>query len=520
MSTHHLIPNLRAYLSFAVSEDAQMPDPLGHRDLIWYSKLSPGHTALVAVDFEHAFYANPSGATWGMRKKDASSTTRTARKMTCLNPYAELWIRLQFHRDASRLCDAQSDHAISNRFELSEAFDPNVSVLRRIPFGRTHARFRGRLSELRARQYSDGLRTDIAGFFPSIDPQVAAQAIATVIDADLGRVTRLFLEKHRSDTGLDGIPIGAEISSLLCNLVLRHVDDEVDLRSDVDWDRWTDDYLMLANDRDAIEEVLVVLKEALDDQGLAVSDAKTTRTWDPDYDGTTAELIGGFIKSQSDLSDLKRNKKPNDKSVRKAENTLFKALIEPAPDMSRMRRVLGWLSGIPAEQQPRRRALADLAIANPAVWELAASRMGNYLAHVCSARQRVRLASLAENLINEQPASDEQVVHVIRSATAEPGVMPSRVLLAQRLLEIARQAQSVPVRGWARHGAYRLDQTTVRHELFDRSEFDLLHSLEKRWAIAYTDGVDQRSLLHDQAQQGQWRATARWRLAGSAGESG
>lgn len=517
MSTRHLIPNLLAYLSFADSEDAQMPDPLAHHDLIWYSKLSPDHASLAVADFEHAFYANPSGATWGMRKKDASSATRTARKMTCLNPYAELWIRLQFHRYASRLCGAQSDHAISNRFELSETFDPDVPVLKRIPFGRTHARFRNRLSELRERQYSDGLRTDIAGFFPSIDPQVAAQAIATVTDAYLGRVTRLILEKHRSDTGINGIPIGAEISSLLCNLVLRHVDDEVDLRSDVDWDRWTDDYLMLANDRDAIEEVLAVLKEALDDQGLAVSDAKTTLTWDPDYDGTTTDLIDGFIKSQSDLSDLTRNRKPNDKSIRKAENTLFKALIELDPDMSRMRRVLGWLSKVPAEQQPRRRALADLAIENPVAWELAAGRMGNYLAQVCSARQRVRLVSLAGDLIAEQPASDEQIVHVIRAATAKPRVMPSRVLLAQQLLEIARQMQSVPVRGWARHGAYQLDQTTVRQELFGWGEFDLLHSLEKRWAIAYTDGVGQRSFLNDQVQQGQWRATARWRLAESAG---
>lgn len=520
MSAHHLIPNLRAYLSFAVSEDAQMPDPLGHRDLIWYSELSPDHASLVALDFEHAFYANPSGATWGMRKNDATSETRTARKMTCLNPYTELWIRFQFHRYASRLCDAQSDHAISNQFELSETFDPEVPVLRRVPFGRTHARFRSRLSTLRARQYSDGLRTDIARFFPSISPQIAAQAIAAVTDADLGRVTRLVLEKHRSDTGLSGIPIGAEISSLLCNLVLRHVDNEVDLRSNVDWDRWTDDYLMLGNDRDAIEEVLAVLKDALDAQGLAISDAKTTRTWDPDYDGTTDDLIGGFVKSQSDLSDLKRNRKPNDKSIRKAENTLFKALMEPTPDMSRMRRVLGWLSGVPAEQQPRRRALADLAIANPAAWELAAGRMGNYLAHVCSGRQRVRLVSLAEKLLDEQPASDEQVVHVIRSATVEPSVMSSRTLLTQQLLEIARHAQSVPVRGWARHGAYRLDQAAVRRELFGQQEFHLLHSLEKRWAVAYTDGVNQNAFLYDQAQQGQWRATARWRLAESAWDLG
>ncbi len=516
MPHEHLLPNLHAYLSFAKSEDAQMPDPLGHDDLVWYSTLSPEHASLVAADFEHAFYVNPSGATWGMRKKDAMNDTRIARKMTCLNPYAELWIRFRLHPYASQLCLAQSDHAISNRFELSGTFDPQVPVLFRVPFGQTHAKFRRRLSELRALKYSDGLRTDIAAFFPSIAPQVAAQAIAAVTDPDLGHVTRLILEKHRSDTGLNGIPIGAEVSSLLCNLVLRHVDDEVDLRSALEWDRWTDDYLVLGNDREAIEELLAVLKEALDEQGLSVSVAKTTRTWGRDYEGTTDDLISGFVKSQSDLSDLKRNRKPSEKSIRKAENVLFRSLVMADPDMSRMRRVLRWLSTIPAEQQPRRRALADLAISKPTAWELAAGRMGNYLAHICNARQRVRLISLAQYLIDEQPASDEQVVHAIRAATTLPSVMPSRKLLAQQLLEIARHAQSVPVRGWARHGAYLLDRSSVRHELFNRREFDLLHSLEKRWAIAYADGVDQRSLLNEEVQQGQWRATARWRLAESA----
>lgn len=505
-----LLPNLRAYLRYAQNRDNQMPDPLAFGDLEWYVTLPETHSTLLINDVEHAFSVNPYGVSWGARRDDSGKEQRVPREMICTNPFADIWLRMQLHAHAVALVNAQTKHAISNRFELAPDKQTKVDVLRKVPFNHTHGSWRGRLTQIRERNWAVGLRTDITGFFPSITARIAASEVAAVTDAATGTVVQGAMEKCRSDTNVKGIPIGAEMSSLLANLILRDVDDQLDEHVTIEWDRWTDDFILVGEDSKTIESAFSHLRSLLQDKGLQVSMAKTIRTWDPKFEGGTDTLIDGFFRSQSDLQYLGPAKTAHDKSIRKAENEILTMLSATDRNHSRMRRLLGFLAHVPADRQSRRRAIVEKALEAPNRWEQSSAAMGSYLAQTASREQKERLVGVAISLADDQTGSDEQVIRTIQAAVAGIGTSYRSELLAQTLLDLVTDAHSVPVRGWARHGAFCFDRDIVRRRLFDNAEFSILNQIEKRWALAYADPEQHQEFLISEATSGQWRATARW----------
>ena len=505
-----LLSNLRAYLGYAQSRDNQMPDPLAFGDLEWYATLPEAHSTLLASDIEHAFSVNPYGVSWGARRNDGGKEQRVPREMICTNPFADIWLRMQLHAHSTALVNAQTKHAISNRFELASDKQTKLDVLRKVSFNRTHSSWRDRLTQIRGRNWIVGLRTDITGFFPSITARIAASEVAAVTDTATGAIIQRAMEKCRSDTNVKGIPIGAEMSSLLANLILCDVDDQLDEHVMIEWDRWTDDFILVGEDSETVESAFSHLRSLLQDKGLQLSMEKTIRTWDPKFNGGTDTLIDGFFRSQSDLRYLGHARTAHDKSIRKAENEILILLSATDQNHSRMRRLLGFLANVPANRQSRHRAIVEKALKAPNRWEQSSAAMGSYLAQTASREQKERLVEVAISLADDQPGSDEQIIHTIQAAVAGIGVSYRSELLAQILLDFSADAHSVPVRGWARHGAFCFDQDMVRRRLFDNAEFSILNQIEKRWALAYADPEQHREFLVSEATIGQWRATARW----------
>jgi hypothetical protein len=116
------------------------------------------------------------------------------------------------------------------------------------------------------------VRTDVAAFYSSIRPGVAAGALQRVgaghPDAFLAAT---MLDAWGSD-GWSGLPVGPPGSAVVANAVLQPVDEAL---GGFAFLRWVDDYLIgVPTDRAAVE-VLDRLDEALARLGLVRSSSKT-----------------------------------------------------------------------------------------------------------------------------------------------------------------------------------------------------------------------------------------------------
>lgn len=503
-----LLPELRAYLGYATSEDAQMRDLFGNADLQWSAKLSPDHGELIRHDCEHAYFANPIGSPYGMRKKD-----RSLRWMTTVNPFAELQVRLVLHPHSEALYAAQTDHAISNRYDLEGNDENGDVVLRRRSFRRTHGRLRKRLSELRGKGHVHGFKTDIAGFFPSVRPDVAAAAVARHSSVEAGVEIALVLERFHQETGIPGLPVSAEFSSLLSNLVLEHTDQVMDAVPHIDMARWTDDFIVLDATPQIVDGAYHSLSDALAAQGLSLAANKTISTTDPRSARAVNYLFSGFGGSQGDLQNLKGTGQPDPERVRFADQVLDSEINKRDRDTSRMNRLFGYLAWAPPDMQPLRTWHMSTLIDAPEIWEMNVPRAISYIANVATKEHWLDLVELARGLVAEQPASDEQVAQICGAVATHASRFEAPAVVGELMLAIFRSAESAIVRGWALRAAARLAPERVLPMLFEAREFDLLSPLEQRWAIGLAVLPDHRAFLEEQARSGRWRLTAKWRLA-------
>ena len=503
-----VLAEMRAYLGYATSEDAQMPDPLDHADLRWLAGLSEAHGNLILPELEHAYFANPVGSPWGARKKD-----RSLRWMATMNPAAELRARIALHPHSEALHAAQTDHAISNSYDLKRDLASGVSVLKRRPFGQTHGRLRRRLAMLRQQGHRHGFKTDISSFYPSVRPATVAAAVACRTDRETATELGLLAQRFELETGQCGLPIGAEFSSLLSNLALAPVDDAMDDIPNIEWDRWTDDFLVLDGAPQIVDRARQRLSDVLDLHGLHLSTAKTISTTDPGSACTVEDLIGQFAGSQGDLQGLKRSGTPKIETVELAEFALLSELENARRDTSRINRLAGYLAWAPSDMQRWKHHIAASLLDNHQIWETSVPRPVGYLAHSATPTHWLDLIELARELVDDQPVTDEQVAQIACAVARHARSFETPATAGELMFAIFRVAESAIVKGWALQATARLAPERVLPLIFDAQGFDFLSPLEQRWALGLAVLPDHKAFLEEQARSGRWRLTARWRLA-------
>jgi hypothetical protein len=130
---------------------------------------------------------------------------------------------------------------------------------------------RGRAVGL-ARRWPAILRTDVAAFYPSVDPAVAYRAL---VDRSVDRIVAAaaadMLEAWGSE-GYPGLPVGPPGSAVLANAILEPVDRAL---GGFPFLRWVDDYLIGLADPSRAGDVLERLDQALEAVGLRRSERKT-----------------------------------------------------------------------------------------------------------------------------------------------------------------------------------------------------------------------------------------------------
>jgi len=136
-----------------------------------------------------------------------------------------------------------------------------------------------RVLQLRESGMTWVLRTDIDECFPSISKNVALGMLTDVLPDD--SLTRLLevLMARRTFTAhgvvdVPGLPQGAALSPLLCNLVLRDLDEAL-LDAGFQVVRYADDFTVVGSSENEMRKALTVAEQALTDMGLRLESEKT-----------------------------------------------------------------------------------------------------------------------------------------------------------------------------------------------------------------------------------------------------
>ena len=166
------------------------------------------------------------------------------------------------------------------------------------------------------------LDADITAFFDNLPHRVIMAALSErIADGNILRLVEKFLTAGVMENGVFkpttlGTPQGGVISPLLANLVLDHLDWSLD-RAGYRFARYADDFVIVCETERQAQEALTLVKQVLDDLGLAISPEKTEITT---Y-GKGYEFLGFFLSSRSrrmrDKSVQKLKAKVRELSVRK-----------------------------------------------------------------------------------------------------------------------------------------------------------------------------------------------------------
>src|SRR2546422_1582428 len=167
--------------------------------------------------------------------------------------------------------------------------------------------------------HDEGLRflvdADIRGFFDNLSQQIIMQAVAErVADGNILRLVEKFLTSGVMDNGIFkpttiGTPQGGVISPLLANIVLNHLDWQMD-HAGLRFVRYADDFVVLCQTQDQAKEALTFVQHVLEQRlGLQLSQEKTKVT---SY-GKGYQFLGFFLSSRSRRMRPKSVKKFKDK---------------------------------------------------------------------------------------------------------------------------------------------------------------------------------------------------------------
>ena len=127
------------------------------------------------------------------------------------------------------------------------------------------------------------LDADIKGFFDNLSHTVIMQAVAAkVADGNILRLIQRFLKSGVMESGVFkpttvGTPQGGVISPLLANIVLDHLDWQLE-QAGFRHVRYADDFIVLCRSKQQAEEALAWVAQVLDGLGLQLSPEKTRMT--------------------------------------------------------------------------------------------------------------------------------------------------------------------------------------------------------------------------------------------------
>ncbi|HEX2025202.1 MAG TPA: RNA-directed DNA polymerase [Actinomycetota bacterium] len=191
--------------------------------------------------------------------------TGTVRRMATLSEGdARRWTAVAA-RVAAAMEPALRPEVVANRVRLGRrgwSFVPLRTALRSA---------RSRAAAI-ARRRPVLLRTDVAAFYPSVDPAVAYRTLVRrSVDRSVCAAAADMLEGWGSE-GYPGLPIGPPGSAVLANALLDPVDRAV---APSPFLRWVDDYVIGLDDPSEAAAVVDRLDEALDGIGLRRSERKT-----------------------------------------------------------------------------------------------------------------------------------------------------------------------------------------------------------------------------------------------------
>lgn len=154
---------------------------------------------------------------------------------------------------------------------------------------------------------------DIQGFFDNLPFRIIMQAVAAqVADGNILNLIEKFLRAGVMENGVFkpttvGTPQGGVISPLLANIVLNHLDWQLDERG-YRFVRYADDFVVLTQTQAQAEEALAFIAQTLAHLGLSLSPDKTRITT---YKGGYSFL--GFVMSR-------RSRRMRPKSVQKFQD--------------------------------------------------------------------------------------------------------------------------------------------------------------------------------------------------------
>ena len=169
--------------------------------------------------------------------------------------------------------------------------------------------------KLHSEGFSFLLDADIKGFFDNLSHDVIMQAVAErVADGNILRLVEKFLTSGVMDNGIFkpttiGTPQGGVVSPLLANIVLNHLDWQLN-HAGLRFVRYADDFVVLCQTQDQAKEALTLVQQVLEQRlGLQLSREKTKVT---SY-GKGYAFLGFSLSSRSRRMRPKSVKKFKDK---------------------------------------------------------------------------------------------------------------------------------------------------------------------------------------------------------------
>lgn len=155
--------------------------------------------------------------------------------------------------------------------------------------------------EFHRQEYRQVLDADIQGFFDNIPHRIIMEAVAAeVADGNILRLVEQFLTAGVMEDGVFkpttiGTPQGGVISPLLANIVLNHLDWQLE-RAGYRFVRYADDFVIVCQTKRQAQEALTLVKRVLEgDLGLTLSPEKTKiRSYGSGY-----EFLGFRLSTRS-----------------------------------------------------------------------------------------------------------------------------------------------------------------------------------------------------------------------------
>jgi RNA-directed DNA polymerase len=179
-----------------------------------------------------------------------------------------------------------------------------------------------KIRELHDQGYRVVLDADIKGFFDALPHSIIKEAVAAqVADGNILNLLEKFLRSGIMEEGVFkpttvGTPQGGVISPLLANIVLNHLDWQLQKRG-YRFVRYADDFVVLCQTKTEAEGALILVTETLRELGLTLSAEKTRITT---Y-GKGYSFLGFVMSSRSrrmrPKSERKFKEKIQDLTVRK-----------------------------------------------------------------------------------------------------------------------------------------------------------------------------------------------------------